>query len=102
MTRVIDTLATSVSLRYRKMLEGRLPVVPRLGALDEVLGTAQLFGTEALGHPTPHLGDVAELCRLDEDARDTETPERLGHSRTSHRVQPWSRHTKGYRPRPGG
>jgi hypothetical protein len=47
---------------------GRHPVGPWVSDRFEVTSTAQLFGTEALGHPARHLSDVAKLCSLDEDA----------------------------------
>ena len=59
--RVVDGLATPFYLRDRVMLEGRLPVVPLVSARGEVTCTAQLLGTEALGHPARHLRDVTKL-----------------------------------------
>jgi hypothetical protein len=52
------------------MLEGRLPVVPLVSARCEVTRTAQLLGTEALGHPALHLCDVTKLRSSDEAALD--------------------------------
>jgi hypothetical protein len=97
--RVVDAIAASFYLRDWVMLEGRLPVVPFVSARCEVTRTAQLLGTEALGHPTLHLRDVTKLRSFDEDAFDASRLEPRGHFRTSRRVQRWSCHTVGYRPR---
>src|SRR6266536_1106752 len=48
------------------MLDGRAPVGQFGRDGFEVTSTAQLFGTEALGHPAHHLRDVTKLCSLDE------------------------------------
>ena len=92
--RVVDGLAAPFSLRDWVMLESRLPVVPLVSARWEVTRTAQLLGTEALGHPTLHLRDVTKLCSFDESALDAQGSESLGHFRTSRRVQRWSCHTE--------
>ena len=54
------------------MLEGRHPVGQFGSDRFEVTSTAQLFGTEALGHPARHLRDVTKLCSFDEDALDAQ------------------------------
>jgi hypothetical protein len=51
------------------MLVGRYPVA-EFGDRFEVMSTAQLFGTEALGHPALQLRDVTLLCSFDEDVLD--------------------------------
>src|SRR5207247_1545992 len=73
--RVVDGLAAPVSLRDWVMLEGGLPVVPLVTARCEVTRTAQLLGTEALGHPARHVRDVTKLCSFDECALDAQGPE---------------------------
>src|SRR5687767_180497 len=78
------------------MLVGRIPVA--VSVPYEVRGATQLLGTEALGHPTLHLCDVASLRSRDEDARDAPGSEFLGHFRTSRRVQRWSCHTERLSP----
>jgi hypothetical protein len=70
--RVVDGLQATFLLRDWVMLEGRLPVVPLIGARCEVTRTAQLLGAEALGHPARHLRDVTKLCCLDERAFDAQ------------------------------
>ena len=76
------------------MLVGRHPVGPWVSDRFEVTSTAQLFGTEALGHPARHLRDVTKLCSFDEDALDAQGLEFRGRFRTSRRVQRWSCHTE--------
>jgi hypothetical protein len=92
--RVVDGLAAPFYLRDWVMLESRLPVVPLVSARCEVTRTAQLLGTEALGHPALHLRDVTKLCSFDEAALDAQAPEFPGHFRTSRRVERWSCHTE--------
>jgi len=82
------------SLWDREMLVGRLPVAAFGSDRLEVTSTAQLFGTEALGHPARHLRDVTKLCSFDEDALDAQAFEFPGRFRTSRRVQRWSCHTE--------
>src|SRR5712691_9389474 len=76
------------------MLEGRYPVAQFGSDRFKIPRTAQLFGTEALGHPALHLRDVTKLCSFDEDAFGAQALEFPGRFRTSGRVQRWSRHTE--------
>lgn len=92
--RVVDGLAAPFSLRDWGMVEGRLPVVPLVSARCEVTRTAQLLGTEALGHLARHLRDVTKFCSFDEGALDAEGLEFPGRFCTSRRVQWWSCHTE--------
>ena len=85
--RVVDGLAAPFSLRDWVMLEGRLPVVPLVSARGEVTRTAQLLGTEALGHPARHLRDVTKLCSFDQRPRDAQRPKFGGRSCTPLRIQ---------------
>lgn len=95
--RVLDRSLAPISPWGREMLVGRIPVAV-FGERLEVRGTTQLFGTAALGHPALHLCDVASLRGRDEDARDTQASELLGHFRTSRRVQRWSCHAERVSP----
>jgi hypothetical protein len=92
--RVVDGLAAPFSFRDWVMLEGRLPVVPLVSARCEVTRTAQLLGTEALGHPARHLRDVTKLCSFDEDALGAQGFEFPGRFRSSRRIRRWSCHTE--------
>ena len=76
------------------MLVGRHPIAEFVSDRFEVTSTAQLLGTEALGHPARHLRDVTKLCSFDEDALDAQGLEFPGRFRTSRRVQRWSCHTE--------
>ena len=73
------------------MLVGRHPVGHWVSDRFEVTSTAQLFGTEALGHPARHLRDVTKLRSFDEDALDAQGFEFPGRFRTSRRVRRWRR-----------
>ena len=95
--RVVDGSLASISLWPWEMLVGRIPVAVS-GDRVEVRGTAQLFGTMALGHPALHLRDVATLRSFDEDALNPQGSEFLGRFRTSRRVRRWSCHTKRLSP----
>jgi hypothetical protein len=92
--RVVDGLAAPFYLRDWVMLESRLPVVPLVSAPCKVTRTAQLLGTEALGHPARHLRDVTKFCSFDERAFDAQGFEFPGRFRTSRRVRRWSCHTE--------
>jgi hypothetical protein len=84
--RVLECPLASVSFWDRKVLVGRLPVVPGVSAPLEVSCTAQFLGTEALGHPACHLGDVTKLRGFDEDALDAQGSEFVGSLCTSRRI----------------
>jgi len=76
------------------MLDGRHPVGPWVRDRLEVTSTAQLFGTEALGHPARHLRDETKLCSFHEDALDAQVFEFPRRFRTSHRVWRQSCHAE--------
>src|SRR5215211_611050 len=76
------------------MLVRRHPVGQFVSARFEVTRTAQLFGTEALGHPARDLRDVTKLCRSDEDALDAKESKFGGRLRASRRIRRWSGHTE--------
>ena len=69
------------------MLVGRHPVGQLVSDWFEITSTAQLLGTEALGHPARHLRDVAKFGSFDEDALDAQGFEFPGRFRTSRRVR---------------
>ena len=72
------------------MLVGRHPVGQFVSDWFEVTGTAQLFGTEALGHPARHLRALTKLCSFDEDTPDAQGFKFPGRFRSSRRVRRWS------------
>jgi hypothetical protein len=80
------------------MLVGRHPVGQFVSDRFEVTNTAQLFGTEALGHPARHLRDVTKLCSFDEDALDAQGFEFPGRFRTSRGVRRVLSHRKAIGP----
>src|SRR4029453_6755652 len=89
---VVDRSVAPISLCAWEMLVGRHPVAECLSDWFEVTSTAQLFGTEALGHPARHLRDVTKLCSFDEDALNAQGLEFPGRFRTSRRVRRRSCH----------
>jgi hypothetical protein len=76
------------------MLVGRHPIGQFVSDRFEVTSTAQLFGTEAFGHPARQLRDVTELCSFDKDALDAQGFEFPGRFRASRRVRRWSCHAE--------